>query len=318
MRRRLSKPAISQFVLHVTAASFLASIIVVIFSQWWVFDLFSHFRIQYVLAGFLLLPIFLWLRKYWVATAILSSIIFHSFALWPYLQSSRVMASSEEPYTVTLLFANIYYKDPDFEKILTLIDHEDPDVMVFAELSEESFSILKALIGPKYVFTGFEEGKGAYDISYFSKQEPELAMALEFTQGNPSILLRYQVDGQSLSVLGIHPHSPVAAHSTEERDLHLEAALAYAASTPGPITVLGDFNISQFSPKFPKLLKKYGLVDTQLEFGLQPSWHANSLPVFRIPIDQVVVSQEVEVYDRYIGQPTGSDHLPVIVKVGVQ
>lgn len=318
MRRRLSKPAIFHFVLHLIAASFLASIIVVLFFQWWVFDLFSHFRIQYVLGGFLILPALLWLKKYWVAAVVMVAIIFHSFALWPYLQGSRVMASLDEPEHLTLLFANIYYKSPDFEKIVELLTLEKPDVIVFAELSEKDYLVLKPIIEKEYPFSHYEEGEGAYDISYFSKNKPENVEIPQFSENDPSILLEYEWNGEIINILGIHPHSPMAAESTKVRDKHLKASLEYASKINGQVVVMGDFNISQFSPKFSKLVRKYGFIDTQLEFGLQPSWHADNAPIFRIPIDQVLVSEEVEVYDRYVGQPTGSDHLPVIVKVGVQ
>lgn len=318
MRRRLSKPAIYQFVLHVIAASFLASIIVVVFSQWWVFDLFSHFRIQYVLMGFLILPLLLWLKRYWVAAVVMISIVFHSFSLWPYLQGSRVMASLEEPDHMTVLFANVYYDEPDLNKVVSVVEVENPDVIIFAEVSENSFKSLLPMLQEKYPFSEHQEGEGAYDISYFSKQQPVLDEFLYFSDENPSIYLEYEWNGEKFNILGTHPHSPMAAKSTKDRDDHLIAALDYAASIQGPMLVIGDFNISQFSPKFPKLIKRTGFIDTQIEFGLQPSWHADNPPVLRIPIDQAVVNREVTVYDRYVAASTGSDHLPVVVKVGVE
>jgi endonuclease/exonuclease/phosphatase (EEP) superfamily protein YafD len=271
-----------------------------------------------VLIGFLILPGLLWLKKYWVAAVVFVAVIFHSIALWPYLQGSRVMASLEEPEHLTLMFANIYYKSPDFKKIQDILHIEDPEVVFFAELPEKDYHALKALIEKEYPYSEYEEGQDAYDISYFSKHEPETIEIPEFSENDPSIYLKYNWEGKKLNILGMHPHSPMAAEATAARDKHLNAALEYASKLGSNTIILGDFNISQFSPKFPKLLEEYGLVDTQLEFGLQPSWHADKAPIFRIPIDQVLVSKDVEVYDRYLGQPTGSDHLPVIVKIEVQ
>lgn len=318
MRRRLSKPAIFRFLLHLIAASFLASIFVVVFYQWWVFDLFSHFRIQYVLIGFLILPIILWLKKYWLAAIIVVAILFHSISLWPYLQGNRVMASLEEPENLTILFANVYYKNLDFEKITNVIKYEKPEIIIFAEVSEESFTTLKTMIQKEYPFSGFQDGEGAYDISYFSKSQPLMSEFLYFAEKNPSAFLRYEWNESYVTIIGIHPHSPMASQSTASRDKHLKAALEYGASIEGPVAVMGDFNISQFSPKFSHLLKEYGFIDTQLKFGLQPSWNTDTPPILRIPIDHVVVSPEVDVYDRYVGENTGSDHLPIVVKIRVQ
>jgi endonuclease/exonuclease/phosphatase (EEP) superfamily protein YafD len=318
MRRRLSKPAIFQLILHVIAASFLASIIVVLFSQWWVFDLFSHFRIQYVLSGFLLLPALLWLKKYWVAVIATFAILFHSISLWPYLQGSRVMASLDEPPHLTVLFANIYYEEIQLNKVSQLLTQEKPDVIVFAEVDKSNYTVLKDMLKSEYAYTNFVEGEGAYDISYFSKTKPAAVTMPQFSEHNPSVHLQYDWEDKTVNIVGIHPHSPMASEATESRDKHLSAALEYAAQQAGPTLVIGDFNITQFSPKFPRLLKEYNFIDTQLEFGLQPSWHASRPPILRIPIDQAVVNDQIDVYDRYIGASTGSDHLPVIVKFGVK
>lgn len=315
---RRSRPAIACFVYQLIAAGFLASIIVVLFSGWWVFDLFSHFRVQYVLTGFLIVPFLLWLRKYWVAGVVAMALLFHSVALWPYLQGSRVIAGPELPTHITVLFANIYYEDPDFDKITQLVQRTSPDVIILAEVPKKDYEKLASLLQTEYPVSYFEEGKGAYDMSFFSKTEPSAFQVLSFSDENPSMFAQFEQEGHFINIIGIHPHSPIASEDTRARDQHLKASLAYAAHLTDPTVVVGDFNISQFSPKFQRMLKDYGMIDTQLEFGLQPSWNADLLPLFRIPIDQVVVTENVEVYDRYIGEPTGSDHLPVIVKVGAK
>lgn len=316
--RRSSRPASDLFVFHIIGAGFLASVIVVLFSAWWVFDLFSHFRIQYVLAGFLILPVLLWLRKYWVAGIVTCAILFHSVALWPYLQGSRVIAGLELPPHMTILFANVYYESADLDKLSTLIKKSNPDIIIFAEVNKTNYDHINTMIGHEYPESHFEEGLGAYDISYFSKTKPDSFKILDFTEMNPSVHLKYTWNGKPLNIIGMHPHSPVAQEDTTDRDKHLTAAFTYAAELHEPMIMIGDFNISQFSPKFQRLLKNNGLIDTQLEFGLQPSWNANYLPLFRIPIDQVVVTSDIEVYDRYLGEHTGSDHLPVIVEVGLE
>lgn len=318
MRRRLSKSAIFQFALNFTAASFLASIIVVLFYHWWVFDLFSHFRVQYVLLGFIILPVLLWLKNYWVAGIVAAAVIFHAFAIWPYLQGSTVVASESLPPSDTLMFANVYYVNSDLNKIADVVHKEKPELVVFAELNKMNYEKLKTMLQQEYPYSDFEEGEDAYDLSYFAKNKPTSVEVPEFSENDPSFVIKYTLSKKPINIIGMHPHSPLAPEATASRDKHINAALEYASQLPGATLVMGDFNLTQFSPKFPQLLKKYNFIDTQRQFGLQPSWHADRPTFFRIPIDQVLVNNKVTVYDRHLGGSTGSDHLPVIVKVAVQ
>lgn len=310
--------ALARLLPIVIGVGFLLSILVTFGSSWWFFDLFSHFRVQYVLAGFLVLPLYLLRKRYWWAAVIGVAIVVHTISIWPYLQTLQARAASHSASGFTIVFANIYYKSPQFDKITALVQQNQPEVIVLAELQKKDFDTLVGLIGEEYPVHEHFNGYGAYDISYLSKATPVSAKMLEFTQENPSVLLTYLVEGKELHILGIHPQSPVSAETTDLRNDHLTHAFQYVTNLEGPVVLFGDFNISQFSPVFQQFIKESGMRDTQLEFGLQPSWHAGVLPVFRIPIDQAVVSSEVLVHDRFLGDPTGSDHFPLVLKVGVE
>jgi endonuclease/exonuclease/phosphatase (EEP) superfamily protein YafD len=85
----------------------------------------------------------------------------------------------------------------------------------------------------------------------------------------------------------------------------------------GPTLVLGDLNVTPWSPHFRALLREGRLADSARGFGWQASWPAYSLPL-RIAIDHCLVSAEFTVLRRRLGPHVGSDHLPVFVEVGVK
>jgi endonuclease/exonuclease/phosphatase (EEP) superfamily protein YafD len=76
--------------------------------------------------------------------------------------------------------------------------------------------------------------------------------------------------------------------------------------------VLGDLNLSPWSPYFGDLLSSAGLRDSREGFGIQASW-PTAVPLLRVPIDHVLYSPEVVINHRQIGPDVGSDHLPVVV-----
>jgi endonuclease/exonuclease/phosphatase (EEP) superfamily protein YafD len=94
------------------------------------------------------------------------------------------------------------------------------------------------------------------------------------------------------------------------------------------LIVVGDLNTSPWSAEFMTLTKKTGLRDSQLGYGLQPSWPmllpyfgVNTQPnlltqLLQVPIDHVLVSEQIQVFSRHTGPFIGSDHLPVTVELG--
>jgi len=58
------------------------------------------------------------------------------------------------------------------------------------------------------------------------------------------------------------------------------------------------------------------LKDSSLGWGIQPTWPAMFLPL-RIPIDHCLVSPDLKIVRRKIGRDIGSDHLPLLVDLGL-
>ena len=81
----------------------------------------------------------------------------------------------------------------------------------------------------------------------------------------------------------------------------------------------GDLNVTQFSPHFKNLLKTGKLKDSSRGFGYQPTWPAqlpllnkiSECPLFRIPLDHVLVSGDIQVRSVELLPSIGSDHLAV-------
>ena len=78
--------------------------------------------------------------------------------------------------------------------------------------------------------------------------------------------------------------------------------------------VVGDLNCTPWSPHFRRLLRDAGLRDVARGRGLEPTWYPTSLPL-GIPIDHVLVSDEIGVANRELGSDLGSDHRPVRVEI---
>jgi endonuclease/exonuclease/phosphatase (EEP) superfamily protein YafD len=113
-------------------------------------------------------------------------------------------------------------------------------------------------------------------------------------------------------VIGLHTDRPQGAAEAAARNSQLADLAGFIAGQPERhVIVMGDFNLTPWSPYFQRLLDAAGLRDSAIGRGVAPTWFSRLLP-FGLPIDQVLLGPDVTVVDRHVGADVGSDHLPVI------
>jgi len=109
---------------------------------------------------------------------------------------------------------------------------------------------------------------------------------------------------------------PVSAAHAACRSGQLADLAAVCASAAKPLVVVGDLNMTPWSPYFGRLLREGGLRDGRAGHGLRPTWPAFFRPLL-IPIDHCLVSGEVGVDGFETGPALRSDHRPIIVDLSV-
>lgn len=86
----------------------------------------------------------------------------------------------------------------------------------------------------------------------------------------------------------------------------------YVHRAASPVLLLGDLNVSPWSPYFRRLLRESGLRDSSQGRGVRPTWPTFN-PLMLIPIDHCLYSPGIAIVNRQTGPHVGSDHFPVIV-----
>jgi endonuclease/exonuclease/phosphatase (EEP) superfamily protein YafD len=77
--------------------------------------------------------------------------------------------------------------------------------------------------------------------------------------------------------------------------------------------VVGDLNATPWSWPFRNLIEEGHLRNSQIGFGLQPTFSATSMAFLRVPIDHLAHSEALLVRERKLGPSLGSDHFPLLV-----
>jgi endonuclease/exonuclease/phosphatase (EEP) superfamily protein YafD len=280
---------------------------------WWAFDLFAHFRPQYLLAALVLTVLFaLTRRPGWVAGALAVAIINAVPVVSLYLPPPEATGAAPAAPLRVMSF-NVFNFNREYERTLRYVQTESPDVLVLLEVSPAWLPALSTL-ARQYPYQWIDAGDAANGIAVLSRVRPSEVEQIELAaRRTPAYLLTFAREDTTLAVLGTHLSWPLGRRVSETRNAQLAAIARLARAHPGPLVVVGDLNITPFSGHFTRMLRDGGLRRCA-PTGLLPTWPARFVP-FYIPIDHCLASTHVRAWNFRVGEYLGSDHYPISVEV---
>jgi endonuclease/exonuclease/phosphatase (EEP) superfamily protein YafD len=278
------------------------------------FELTTHFKLQYALClticAFWFLYQGLWL---FFAVAFIFSAINWKDVLPFYFFSSKQNPKATTP--LKLFHANMLYNVKNTEAVIAQVQKENPDVLVLQEVTKEEWEDLKTLtqICPHYKSIFARHGDGIILFSRFSFEQIEI---LDFNLPSRwGFFAEFNINGAKVSLVTIHPPTPLYEPHFNLRNAQLAHAAKLVREKKSNKILIGDFNLTPFSPYYRDLLRDSGLRDVRQGKGLLTTWPAHLPPFLRIAIDHCLVSDEINVKAIRLGNRVDSDHLPLIVEL---
>lgn len=288
-------------------------------------DLLAHFKPQFCLAlglGCLALSV-LRSRKLRAVALLLLIINLVEVAPW-YLRlpamiqavipASQARTNAAAPVSLKVLLANVLFGNRAVEPLQQLIETEAPDMVVLQEANEDQVSLMsrfKATL--PYHFRARHLPYGLAVWSRYPISEPKFLLLGD--QDLPSLSGNIHFGNRTVELFTTHLTSPVRKPAWQ-RNRQLADVAAYLRAHPETDLVLGDFNVSMWSPFYRRLEQQSGFRNCRRGFGVLPSWPAQLPALARIPIDHCLTSGSLKVRDMHLGPNVGSDHLPLIVSLG--
>ncbi len=280
----------------------------------WVFDLFSHFRVQLFQAFLVLIGIAVWKRQTKRMIAfILLACLNYAFVLPLYFGKPPV--ATEQPARAMLM--NLNASNGNAEEVLSAIRTAEPDLLLLEEVTSKWAGVLSVL-NADYPYHVSKLRDDPFGIMLLSKHPLSRTNVVVIgSAGVPSIVADVHLPQGEISVIGTHSVAPVSASYSKHRNQQLYALPQIVKQQKNPVLLIGDLNASPWSPHFTRLLKDSGLQNSMQSFGFQPSWPVNNR-FLRIPIDHVLHAPEIIIHSRVVGTDIGSDHFPLIVDFSVK
>jgi endonuclease/exonuclease/phosphatase (EEP) superfamily protein YafD len=279
---------------------------------WVAFDVFAQFFLQFavVTLAFLIGRI---VRRARLTTALVLLIAgLAAIGAWPHL-ASRAPRVLDVPKAgeraLTFASFNTWYGNPDREALRAEIERLGADVVTLIELAPDKRPML-ADLRPHYPHQADCFEINFCNLAILSKIPLGGSEARVGWEGPPLIAARLGAEAGGVAVIGVHtirfPHSRAQFRQ-------ILALSNFIAAMPGRKVVMGDFNATPFSRITATLAARTGLV----RLTSLPSWPAQfGLPQFAI--DHIFASSSIRAIEgQRIGEPAGSDHFPVAIRLAL-
>jgi len=305
----------------VTALTLLAS-------QWWIADLFTSFRVQYVVAGAAVALLALALRRRAAVVAALAAIAVNlsGAGLLPALvdgaaggaaasapepaTAAQIGAGGGRPPTVRFVSANVYAGNDDPAGLLRLIETEQPDILLVLEHTFVFRDALRAF-SERYPYRLIGTSLDQFGIALYSRfplRDGQVAPLGE----TDAVIATIDVHGSALRFVGVHLLPPMTPAWAASRNRQLAAVAALAAATDGAVLVCGDLNVTPWSPQFARFVEDSKL-ETVAARPLSWTWPAGMLPL-GVRIDHCFRRGGIATSIAAALGDIGSDHYPLAVE----
>ena len=283
-----------------------------------IFELLSHFKLQYMLSAVILAMIFYFFKRQQLFLLMVAIFILNANFVLPWLSAypTEHKANQQANQNIKILLSNVNTQNTNTQKLVDLIEQQQADIVVTLEVNQKWIAALKALEAnyPHKLMLPQEDNFG---IALYSKLPFADIKAVSFSkQAIPSIIATFDINDKPLTVVTTHPLPPVGNQYLEQRDNQLQAIGDYLLEVQHAKVLVGDLNISMWSRKYQQLERNADLINARRGNGLYPSWPTRlPLSIASIPIDHIMHSKQLATTSFTTGPNIGSDHLPIIAEL---
>ncbi|HIE99382.1 MAG TPA: endonuclease/exonuclease/phosphatase family protein [Planctomycetes bacterium] len=300
-------------VVALAAATFLS----LLAENFWLGDLCANLRVQWVI-GLIATAVVTCVFRRWRV------LLLHVFLLAIHLPffSTVVRQQTHDALApaITVTTANVFTSNSNYAAIESQLRSADADIIAVLEISSGLRKHLANAFQKDYPFSLVDsQDNGNFGIGLYSRHRFESAKLTYFNEeAIQSIVAVVKVNGRRFQVVATHTLPPMGTRGFSHRNRHLqllaEEVRFLQKQTPGtPIIVMGDLNLTPWSPIYANFEHASHLQRRCHNFDITPTWYRYQVFPFGLVLDHVLTTDELACSSYDVGTDVGSDHRFVTV-----
>ena len=250
--------------------------------------------------------------------------------LWRIKPVQIATKTKAQHQTIKLVFANVLFGNDNYQGVADKITPQNPDIILLTEVRphmvDDYTQVFSNWPQTKYIESIDDIPDDAKKRNYYSDlgmlllSKPTITKVETFFPPGafrPIMTAKLETPQGNFTLMGIHPFPPVSKGLFQSKSALLSTTDEFVVqNSADPIVLAGDFNTTTYSPWFHQLLEESSLKESRASFpGTWPTW----LPTFlRLPIDHILVSNQINVHQSKILPQTNSDHLPILLEFTIK
>jgi endonuclease/exonuclease/phosphatase (EEP) superfamily protein YafD len=212
---------------------------------------------------------------------------------------------------ITAIASNVLMQNRDHDSLRALIEREDPDILFLMETDAVWTDALRKTLA-RYDTVIEKPLDNHYGAIFATRLEADVArFAYLSDDETPTVLATLKgPTGAPFHFIGLHPRPPVPGEDTAHRDEQLRKAARLGDRNVAPVLAMGDFNDVAWSRNSQLFIAAGDYRDPRLGRGILSSFDARSWWM-RFPIDQLYVTEGIDLVSFGMLEAVGSDHFPI-------
>lgn len=250
-------------------------------------------------------------RWQWIGLGLATFIMVLNAA--PVIHWFGVPSWRKSPEGLRVMAYNIWAYNTDYSAIQASIQQNNPDILFLTEVRRRAMKTLRDRLDYPYV------ARSPQGSNVFFSRYPLLSVTPDYPNVSDhgktfSLVARIQTETDILTVVGFHPPIPLSKSSFAVRNQQYERLAPFLRGLPGRVILLGDFNMTPWSPYFSQFEQAANLSSATRGHGIAATWNFQAkmpLRLAKLPIDHIE-TRGFKSASAWAGKANGSDHRPVV------
>lgn len=275
---------------------------------------FSFARQQIIVLASVALVAALAMRLWGAAGLLGLTLLWQVFYIAAFFPHGRVQSLRPDPELLRrtdlhlrIMTANVKMSNRAYDRLVVLVEREQPDVLVLLETDGPWLEAL-APLHHRYPHRAERPLDTGYGMAVFSERPFDSVEWRELlVKGVPSLKITLRIAGRPVRLYILHPEPPVPMHDTKGRDAEIGLVGIEASQDPLPAIVTGDLNDVAWSHTTRRFQRLSGQLDPRVGRGFFNTFHAQ-VPIWRWPLDHLFHDARFRLVEMRRLPDFGSDH----------